>query len=428
MKDQYLGELLSDFDALLLGLWVTFHYSPKKSSILESIQSIYGEKHLRILKAATTCWLTQGQASKRVIDCYRELLETMDMIYIDTNDADIRGYRNMLMSHKLLFCICLMTDILAILNTLSLALQKQGVLLVDINSFLNITLEKLKPMLVAKDNKAFNDILSPQKSYYAEAKTYINILKDFQSINKHLRSHKMQITLEQFHDNITLKIVKQLMKELCDAFQTSEFPKINSFNVYHPKNILPKLPENYGIETANNVYAFYGENKIDVYEERHLEAPAVIKCDKENFVSQSVTYFQFISKKKNESKIEYEKKLEYTKNKLCESEKKKKCTAKLIKQSRQEINDLEIKVNDPVSISDALLLANKVFPDVTKILNIIAICPASGAVAERGFSLMNLIMNDLRNSINIRTLDALMRISYSGRDLTDDDADKIRSL
>ena len=106
MKDQYLGELLSDFDALLLGLWKTFHYSPKKSSILESIPSIYGKKHLRIPKAATTRWLTHGQASKPVIDYYRELLETMDMICIDTNDADIRGYRKMLMSHKLLFCIC----------------------------------------------------------------------------------------------------------------------------------------------------------------------------------------------------------------------------------------------------------------------------------------------------------------------------------
>ena len=314
------------------------------------------------------------------------------------------------------------------MNTLSLALQKQGVLLVDINSVLNITLEKLKAMSVAKDNKAFNEFFLPQKSYYAQAKTYINILNDFQSRNKHLRSDNMQITLEQFHDNITLKIVKQLMKELCDSFQTSEFSVIDSFNVYPPKNILPKLPENYGIESANNVYSFYGENKIDVYEERCLEAPAVIKCDKESFVSQSVTYFQLISKKKNKSKIEYEKKLEYTNNKLCKSEKKKKCTAKLFKQSSQEINDLEIKGNDPVSISDALLLANKVFPDVTKILNIIVICPASGAVVERGFSLMNLIMNDLRNSMNIRTLDALMQISYSGRDLTDDDGDKILSV
>ena len=81
-----------------------------------------------------------------------------------------------------------------------------------------------------------------------------------------------------------------------------------------------------------------------------------------------------------------------------------------------------------MSISDALLLANEVFPDMTKILNIIAICPASGAVVERGFSLMNLIMNDLQNSINIGTLDALMRISYSGQDLTDDDTDKILSV
>ena len=102
MKDQYLGELVSDLDALLLGLWKTFHYSPKKSSILESIQSIYGKKHLRILKAAIARWLTHGQASKRVIDYYQELLETMDMICIDTNNADICGYRNKLMSQTII--------------------------------------------------------------------------------------------------------------------------------------------------------------------------------------------------------------------------------------------------------------------------------------------------------------------------------------
>ena len=90
MKNQYLGELLSDFDALLLGLWKTFHYSPKKSSILESIQSIYGKKTFTNTESSNNTWITHGQASKRVIDCYRELLETMDMNCIDTNDADIR--------------------------------------------------------------------------------------------------------------------------------------------------------------------------------------------------------------------------------------------------------------------------------------------------------------------------------------------------
>ena len=36
------------------------------------------------------------------------------------------------MDHKLLFFICLMADILKLLNTLSLFLQKQAALLVDI--------------------------------------------------------------------------------------------------------------------------------------------------------------------------------------------------------------------------------------------------------------------------------------------------------
>ena len=52
-----------------------------------------------------------------------------------------------------------------------------------------------------------------------------------------------------------------------------------------------------------------------------------------------------------------------------------------------------------------LYLCIEILPDITTVLNI---CHASGAVAERGFSLMNLIMNDLRSSMNIRTLDATM--------------------
>lgn len=54
----------------------------------------------------------------------------------------------------------------------------------------------------------------------------------------------------------------------------------------------------------------------------------------------------------------------------------------------------------------------RVLPDIRTVLSIIVICAASDAVVERGFSLKNLIMNDLRSSMNIRTLDAIMHIHY----------------
>ena len=66
----------------------------------------------------------------------------MDNICIETNEADIRGFRNLLMNYKMIFIICLMEDILAILNTLSLALQKQGILLVDIKHVIKIVIQK----------------------------------------------------------------------------------------------------------------------------------------------------------------------------------------------------------------------------------------------------------------------------------------------
>ena len=62
--------------------------------------------------------------------------------------------------------------------------------------------------------------------------------------------------------------------------------------------------------------------------------------------------------------------------------------------------------------------------NIAQILKILLICSASGAVVERGFSLMNIQINKLRSSMKIRTLDALMRIYYE-HDITDQDADDI---
>ena len=72
-EDPKFAELLLDFDSVLLGLWKMFHYSPKKGSVLESMQEVYGKKPLKILKAATTRWLTHGRSSQRVLDRFLEI-------------------------------------------------------------------------------------------------------------------------------------------------------------------------------------------------------------------------------------------------------------------------------------------------------------------------------------------------------------------
>ena len=72
-----------------------------------------------------------------------------------------------------------------------------------------------------------------------------------------------------------------------------------------------------------------------------------------------------------------------------------------------------------------MYLCSEILPDIANVLNFMSIWPGSGAVVERGFSLMNMIMNDLRSSMNIRTLDPMMHIHYNGPDLSDEEAVKI---
>ena len=83
------------------------------------------------------------------------------------------------------------------------------------------------------------------------------------------------------------------------------------------------------------------------------------------------------------------------------------------------------KIKNPLSLDKAVYLCSEVLSDITTVLNIITICPGSGALVERGFSLMNLIMNDLRSSINIRTIDITMRIHYNDADLSEEETDTI---
>ena len=87
------------------------------------------------------------------------------------------------------------------------------------------------------------------------------------------------------------------------------------------------------------------------------------------------------------------------------------------------MDSLTDKMKQPVSLNEVFLLV-EVLPNIAALLQLIQVCPASGTVVERGFSLINLAMDDLRNSMNIATLDATMWIAYVN-EITDDVVGKI---
>ena len=80
---------------------------------------------MTIIKAAVTRWLTHGKVSQRILDYLQGLLESTTHICQVTNEDDVWGYWSMLMEDCIIFYTCLMVDIHAAMNTLSLAFQKQ---------------------------------------------------------------------------------------------------------------------------------------------------------------------------------------------------------------------------------------------------------------------------------------------------------------
>ena len=81
-------------------------------------------------------------------------------------------------------------------------------------------------------------------------------------------------------------------------------------------------------------------------------------------------------------KRENEKRLNQASSRLKDLEKKKTSNAKALKTLKQKIDVLSMKVKQPLTLEEILNFVSDLLPDVVVILNIITICPASGAVNE----------------------------------------------
>ena len=275
MKMKDFRELLVEFNSLLLGLWKLFRYSPKRGSVFEKVQIAYQKKSLKILKACTTRWLSHGTACKRVLERFEELLITLDNLIEQSYEAEIRGYRAMLSSHRCIFTVCLLADVLTIINIFSLFIQKEGRKFTDIKIMLQQTTNKMQMMIELPTNKHFADILDG--SFNAQADEFVKILCDYECSITTTRHTGNQTTIEEYHLKYGRPMLKCLIEEINEAFQTNDFPVLDAFHAIDPR-YFHKIAESSRGTLLDTLYDWYGKNKVDVFENLRNEASALIKC------------------------------------------------------------------------------------------------------------------------------------------------------
>ena len=127
--------------------------------------------------------------------------------------------------------------------------------------------------------------------------------------------------------HVAIPIIKKLILEIEEAFNTTGLPIIDAFHAFDLRNIPTGLTSGYG---EKEIYDFYGSNKINIFQRQRNEAMAII--------DQAVHCSCLMSNKKVLDKSTITKNVAATENKLQEQEKKKRCTAKIIKKLKENPN------------------------------------------------------------------------------------------
>ena len=174
-----------------------------------------------------------------------------------------------------------MTDIMSIINKLLLALQKQTDLFVDINHYVAITLAQLGQLMKTDNREAFSQILSPKRSYYGEYQIFLNILSNSRKAKIQFQSDTGEIHISIFYKNTAKPLIEVLVREIERAFDVADFPVLDAFYPFHPRNVPDKPSTSFGQEEAEIIFKHYENSKVGILENIRKEGAPIIECSKD---------------------------------------------------------------------------------------------------------------------------------------------------
>ena len=214
-----------------------------------------------------------------------------------------------------------------------------------------------------------------------------------------------ETTIEEYHLKYGRPMLKCLIEEINEAFQTNDFPVLDAFHAIDPR-YFHKIAESSRGTLLDTLYDWYGKSKVDVFENLHNEASALIKCQRNTFHQEYKDYTSFISRKIEQQLKEAEVELRNAEKELRLLQSRKKSRARDIKVAEKKLKHKKNCLDNPVTVEIAHEWSTEVFPNIALLLEIILVCASSGAVVERGFSVMNLAMNKLHEGDNSRCYNA----------------------
>ena len=147
----------------------------------------------------------------------------------------------------------------------------------NIKHIIKITLEKLQKLTGIATSTHYQEILFQANSFRAGCQKYLDILQDFQNDRRNLCYQGCWMVIETIHSVTAIPIITKLIVEIEEAHDPEDFPVIDTFQTFDPRNTPTILPLNYGLNKAKLICPNYGNNKVNIYQEQRNEASAILK-------------------------------------------------------------------------------------------------------------------------------------------------------
>ena len=235
------------YDALLLNLFLLFKHSAVKTVIFEEVQTIYGLKSLKLIKAAVTRWLSHGKASERVLERFESLVDALNTIYEKNKEPSVLGVRDSLVKPEMIATLCFLTDVILLTNKLQVFLQGARLNFVELPAQVNQLIADLREKLRCPEAPG---------SYFSKVEEYINHCLYESRGARQSRAHAV-FSKHDFVRDFVRPVLKDLIDQIEWAMQVPE--ELTGFIAFDMKN-LPRHASDldaHGVENITKLGNFY---------------------------------------------------------------------------------------------------------------------------------------------------------------------------
>ena len=173
-----------------------------KFSVIEKAQELEGLTPLKVLKCATTRWLSYGAATQRIISRFSPLIEALNTIYFEKHDANVKGVRDLLLRSNVILFMLFLADVLVYVNRFLRFLQ---------NIFLGYSTISGKPAQLINN---LEKLQSEERFYFKQ-----HGRRFLENVKERLELHGRHINMTTKQMLVSTRSFNPLKKQKCNRIQ-----------------------------------------------------------------------------------------------------------------------------------------------------------------------------------------------------------------